>query len=726
MTRAFSPRRSQTPKDGQTEARSGTVEPRPARVRTAKACRLCNEKRVKCDASEHGTPCTRCEQRGEPGCTLIQSRRGIYVRKPRRQQVRTRDTATRLSGPDSNGASDETRDCSVSQEFDVQADAPPSESRHARPSTAQASSLPQHDTPSGATDVSSDSRHRDASWSTVFENLLQRREQRGAVVDKGSIAYIGEAFPLGIILDGSRSGAGRPLLHHPGPAAAPEVATSSLDTTHPTGILPEDISYLEVKQAFIAPSNDTLDALITVFLERFFPFYPIVNPQELLMQYKAQKIPWILLHSICFVSATFCPLRILHRAGFDNRKEARSTFYSKAKALFDIGYEGSKIVTLQVSILLSFWGGSPNNHWNFYTWISTGVTIAETIGCHRSMAGLNITPQDRSLLKRLWWILVVRDAACASMHGRPFRINLEHCDVDELTAEDFEYEASSLLGWLSPDKAQLSGLYHIHAAKLALLLRQIVTVRFYPGTQEAFPSSLLHDELISWRNGLPISLQWMDNDNTHADVFRTTLCIMYNHNVILAHIKPEPAVDNSNALSPSSWLGDEVTSLSAQQIASLACSMVTASEDLVPPHELFHGLFIACVVFFVQTRSSSLLTASLGRSGLTNCKMALHAHRNTWDASSWITQIFEKALARPVREVTLATRADAPPDDLTLNPHSGFNNFDITESSGFFFDGFEGWPNHLFLGDLFEPSMTSAAFAPPTAEYGQGFPTQFH
>ncbi|UPX14083.1 uncharacterized protein EKO05_0004574 [Ascochyta rabiei] len=597
MTSVSSSWRSRTPTTDQPEAQSGTTEHRRARVRTAKACRLCNEKRVKCDASERGIPCTRCEQRGEPGCTLIQSRRGIYVRKPRRQQVRTRS--------ESNDALGETRDCSVPQELNARVSAPLREPLHAQSSPAQGSLLPQQDTPSRTTDASSDSRHRDASWSAVFENLLQRREQRGPVVDKGSIAYIGEGFPLGIILDSSRSGAGRPLLHHPGPDATPDADTSSPDTAHPPGIPPEDLSFLEAKQAFTAPSNVTLDALITVFFERFFPFYPVVNPQELLVQHKARKIPWILLHSICFVSATYCPLRILHRAGFDNRKEARFTFYSKAKALFNIGYESSKIVTLQVSILLSFWGGSPNNYWNFYTWISIGVTISETIGCHRSMVGLNITPQDRSLLKRLWWTLLVRDAACASMHGRPFRINLDHCDVDELTAEDLEFEATSFLGSLSPDDAQLLGLYHIQAAKLALLLRQIVKTRFYPRSQDATSPSMLHELLVLWRNELPSSLQWADNDNMHTNIFRTTLCILYNHNIILSQIKPEPAVDSSNALSPSSWLGDEVTSLSAQQIASMACSMVTTSEDLVPPHELFQGLFIACVVFFVQTQSST-------------------------------------------------------------------------------------------------------------------------
>lgn len=720
MARTQSLRGSQTPRDIQRRALTAPQD-RPVRVRTAKACRLCNEKRVKCDASERGTPCTRCEHRGEPDCMLIQSRRGIYVRKPRRQYAQARSTANDAVGPTISSVTNETRSDSVSHEPNNQDSASFSRPRHVRPSSSPANVASQQDTPSGATDVSTDSRHPDASWSTVFESLLKRREHRNAVVDKGSIAYVGEAFPLGIILDGSRNGTGRPLLHHAGPEITPEASMPSNGTSYHAGLLPEDISFLEAKQSFTAPADDILSALIAVFFERVFPFYPVVNPQELYVQHKARKIPWILLHAICFVSATFCPLRIIHQAGFEDRQQARWRFYSKAKALFDTGYESSKIVTLQVSILLSFWGGSPNKHWNFYTWISTGVTIAETIGCHRSMVGLNISRQDRSLLKRLWWIMLMRDAACASMHGRPFRINLDHCDVDDLTLEDFDFDASQSF---LPDSTRLTGSYHVHAAKLALLLRQIVTVRFYPRTQEGASPTMLHELLLHWRNGLPTHLQWADHEFTHTDIFRTTLCILYNHNIILSHIKPESGADNI-ALSPSSWLGDEVASLSAQQIASIACSLVTTSEDLVPPHELFHGLFIACVVFFVQTRSKSVLTASLGRLGLTNCKMALYAHRNTWDASSWVTQIFDKALSRPVRGSSPASGAGAASDYTTLDAHNSAIELDATAPNDLFLDGFEGWPNHLFLGDLFDPPMNTAAFAAPMPGYGEEFATQF-
>jgi hypothetical protein len=64
-------------------------------------------------------------------------------------------------------------------------------------------------------------------------------------------------------------------------------------------MLPEDIAALEAKGIFEAPEKSILDALVSVFLDRVFPLYPIVNRQEFQQQYQANKVPWILLHAVC-------------------------------------------------------------------------------------------------------------------------------------------------------------------------------------------------------------------------------------------------------------------------------------------------------------------------------------------------------------------------------------------------------------------------------------------
>lgn len=268
------------------QSHARTAAPTPIRFRAAKACRACHQKRVKCDASERGTPCTRCEQRREPECTLMQSRRGIYTRKPRRppQQHPADPPATQGdcgSGSSRTGAVAVTAaDATTTQ---------PTASPHLPPAP---------NAPSSVESTGNASSYREISWATTFDHLLERYHNGGDALNKHSITYIGEAFPLGIVLKDLQGGVNRPLLHHPGPPCADQEPDADQPRlAHPPGMRAEEIAFLESKHAFTAPSDETVDALINIFFERVFPLYPIVNPSELLLQHKSRRIPWILLRA---------------------------------------------------------------------------------------------------------------------------------------------------------------------------------------------------------------------------------------------------------------------------------------------------------------------------------------------------------------------------------------------------------------------------------------------
>ncbi|KAH6867521.1 fungal-specific transcription factor domain-containing protein [Thelonectria olida] len=643
---------TQTPTQAQAQAQahppssnpsSARTRPEGVRYRASKACRRCNEKRVKCDASERGTPCTRCIQRQEPDCRLIQSRRGIYVRKPR---PRPAAAASDPAQPDS-GVGDKN------DEAARQTSNAPNHGVPCSPGVSSAAApdprIPQgtNDLPSGNPEGGNASLYDRTSWATMFNQLLDGHRDGEDVLDKCSITYLGESFPLSIVLkDLKGENAGRPLLHHMGPPCSSSgLLSESRRNHHPTSIRPEELAFVEAMGAFRPPTTDVLEALVAVFLDTVFPIYPIVNRQEFLEQHKLRKTPWILLHALCSVSATFCPPQILYRAGFETRQQARWLFYSRAKALFDVGYETNKIVLLQVAILMSFWGGGPDDNWNFYSWIGMGVTIAETIGCHRSMAGTNIRPQDRSLLKRLWWVLVVRDASSAALIGRPFKVNLDHCDVDALSVGDFQHDMAPEHS--ASQNAPCSVLYQIHATKLAVILRRIILARFQPRPNPSMTSASLREMLVDWRSHLPPELNWSGNVGECLNMFGSTLSTMYNHNLILTYLASgaaEPRPDDASEAPSSQDMIDEAMNQAAQQIALVACSVVTRCDIFSAPHELFHGVFVAAVVFYMQTKNANQMVAQLGMSGLTNCKMVFQASRETWDPSPWFTQLFDKGL----------------------------------------------------------------------------------
>lgn len=293
------------------------------RVRAAKACQRCNRKRVKCDVmtKSENEPCSRCARNGisSKDCILIETKRGRYSRE-----------ALKARNPSTTGAS--------GQEI-IQ---PPRSASSSTPSQRIQTQSPQNGPAKycepGATDctesvspneVATDtfspdetngSSYREISWSAMFNHFLDSRQKpsRGEI-DKCSITYLGESFPLALVLEDLQDGS-KNRLHHPGPPLQCNHEETTSQRSHPTHLLEEDMICLRRKHAFDYPDRATYDALITTFLNVFFPLYPIVNREEFVAQYQKEQLPWLLVQSCCFVGATFCPISTLHKAGFTGRR----------------------------------------------------------------------------------------------------------------------------------------------------------------------------------------------------------------------------------------------------------------------------------------------------------------------------------------------------------------------------------------------------------------------
>ncbi|KAL4904196.1 hypothetical protein BDW74DRAFT_185821 [Aspergillus multicolor] len=632
--------------------------PARQRVRAGKACTRCHEKRIKCDAVIQ-MPCSPCLRDRHAECVLRQTKRGTYSRSGLHQKGSSdRSPATSRSAvgvggphPPQRLAVGATADATVS----LHTSSPTTATRHSvnaghdepgnpvqpltlpteRLSPVSKSPLTQ---PSSAAPSNSSHSYQDISWSAMFDHVLNNRQNGNDWIDKCSITYLGESFPLATVLGGLKDGS-RPKLHHIGPPFQ----------SQPAHMLSEDLDYLRAKGVFTLPDKAHMDALIAVFLDRVYPLYPVVNRQEFILQYEKGELPLILTYAVCFIAVTFAPQSILNLVGFQYRPEARSFFYKKAKALFDMGHEKNKITVVQSTFFLSFYGGGPNTYWNFYSLVSTAVTIAEAIGIHRSTIAIsNISPQDKSLMRRIWWSLVNRDSICGTLVGRPFRIDLDQADADMLTIEDFAHDAPAA-DFLENLSAQKYAQYQIETAKLSLLMRYIIISRFYPGRLPS-RSGDLYAKLLRWKAELSPVLAWDDEAPDLSNFFSMSLSVQYSHHSILLYLG-HPRGQDPRTLDAQQT--GEIVDIAAHHISTVVCGLATKSALLNVPHELYHGVFLAQAAFYERTRSPDKLIARLGRTALNSCQVVLQSVSEFWDCGAFIVQLFENLSSRALEQPSL-------------------------------------------------------------------------
>jgi hypothetical protein len=631
-----------------------------ARLRASKACSRCNQRKVKCDAAQIGVPCSRCQMDHVNDCTLIVSKRGIYDRKnaQNRHQSFDHPSAVGRSTPPTDpqdmpqanfGTITSTRDTPIRARNRLRGDPQPENfagfSSHVSPNSIQANDSTPSESP-GAEEASIRApriltNSKASSLTEMFEEFL--KQQNESTLEKHGIVLPGEPSPLTFALEEFQRGKNQRLydVHdHIGESAS---MTVIMQDVHPPHLDINDITYLKAKGAFEYPKNDTADTFLSSYLERFHPLYSIVKKSEFQTAYRERKLPWLLLHAVHFIGATFCDSSSIHQLGFKSRAEVRSLYYERAKVLFTVGYEKDKITLLQAAIMLSFIGPQLKHYWNPCSWIGFGVTIAVSLGMHRSAVSANAHSNDKGLLRRLWWTLSVRDAYLCTLLGRSFRLNMSLCDTEPLSCADFD-DDTACSHQDSDCSCKHSIYYQIQTAKLSLLLRNVVYYRIGP-VRGLTTLDDLQSQLKNWQSELQPAVNWSQH-NGPLPTFAVILKILYNYHLILLHMaEPKEPVYSTSQTALDKIQSSLVAESAASAIASTAVTIMTKSVIFALPHELFPAFFLAGIILYRQTRQPDPAVAEVGQASLDNCQIVLNEARESWDPWNWAMRIFEFLLS---------------------------------------------------------------------------------
>ena len=437
------------------------------RQRAVRACAICHDRKVRCDAFTLGMPCTNCKAFGFD----------CKIPEPKRKKG-----TGRVDPPGEEEESSPLQSPApyIKEEQDVVQHQPINLRGRANVSWLE------------------DAARAKREEQTLV-NLLDKDLQNMRIRD-AQIRYIGDSSAMSLILNKVKAD----------PANGSEANFYHFGSTKNRNVGDIDLLDLEVlkkKGAFDLPSKEVCDELIDTYFAFVQPVFPIIDKEEFLHRYHdSADPPSLLLMQAMFLAAThFAPIGELRDPKTDDVHKAADKFYKRGKALFESKYEVSRLVLVQSALLLScHWEGRDNMD-NTWYWIGVAIRVAQEVGMHRSVKASHMSESSKKMWRRIWWTLFCADRMVATSLGRPLAINVDDCDIELPTEADFEGDE------------RLTQVLLLQMVKLAEIMGLVLIKHYTAASKKRKPQSLsvrdspdvasLDMALASWMVNLPPVLQ---------------------------------------------------------------------------------------------------------------------------------------------------------------------------------------------------------------------------
>lgn len=455
---------------------------------------------------------------------------------------------------------------------------------------------------------------------------------------QASTMYLGEAFSLTFVVKTVCSPSGDtphvPKVHYPIPPSIKDRSSPSPGTA--AGLDPDVLAFLHAKGALTLPSSEVSDALVGIYFRCFHPAWPVLDRNVFETRYRQGTMSLLVLQTIFFLAVTVCSDDLVGRAGFTDRREARTTFYNRAKALYDADYEADESLLTAALFLLAFWWQKPRDQKDTWHWLGCAISLAQTHGMHRTTAYSNLSPQCRSLWKRIWWSIYVRDRQAAASLGRPCRIRDEDCDVEPLCEQDFAADGtteSSVVGKQEPYQVS----YAINMANLAVLLGRVLALRFSPLSRPVTEQvTKFGGDLQRWEDNLPADMTPRPIRQAYDAPFWAAMLQASYHNAVILLYRPTAVV-------PSPGIEEDWD----RRVTGAADSMTRIAEDLLATDTLREGqlhlvpaLFSALGIHAIIIRRNVPIRRQLAENRARQCMLALGELSKSWPVGGWILRLF--------------------------------------------------------------------------------------
>ncbi|CAJ2513750.1 Uu.00g018690.m01.CDS01 [Anthostomella pinea] len=495
-------------------------------------------------------------------------------------------------------------------------------------------------------------RKEEVDNDTYVNLVMKPKFTRAPITEAGRVAFLGESSNLTLLVH-DRQGSSD-VVHYPLPE---NVRGSRARLTELDNI---EIDILHQRGAFLLPPRQLCDELIEAYFKWIHPIVPVINKISFMRHYRDPKNPpsLLLLQAVLLAGSRVCHHPQLMDAN-GSTTPAALTFYKRAKALYDANYEDDRVTIVQSLILMGwYWEGPEDVTKNVFYWSRVALIVAQGSGMHRSVEGSQLSAADKRLWKRIWWTLFTRDRSVAVALGRPCNINLDDCDVEMLTEDDFVEDEPDNASGFGPDPIHVQ--FFLQYVKLCeimgLVLSQQYSVASKGRRQNAIDLTHSDMALADWLSNCPKAVYWeMPRHHfwsalLHSNYY-TALCLLHR-----AHMPP----NTSNAASfpdDSSYPSRNIAFQAAGMITSIIENLSTHDELRYCPAFVVYSLFSALIMHVYQMRSPVPSIKQVTHDRIRTCMAALKEVSKVWLVGKMVSTLFESILGNKVFEERLQKAA---------------------------------------------------------------------
>ncbi|KAF4154382.1 hypothetical protein CNMCM6069_009400 [Aspergillus lentulus] len=473
---------------------------------------------------------------------------------------------------------------------------------------------------------------------------------RAPITDAGRVVYQGESGNVTFLIQGRQGGNDVHYLH-PENTERRRTRQFKLDKV--------EMNILHQRGAFILPPRSLCDAIIDTYFKCVHPMLPVINRARFMRQYRNPKNQpsLLLLHAVLLAGSRFCDTDLASTNG--SVVPDAQILYKRAKALYDANYEDDRVAIIQSVLLMGlYWEDPKDVTKNAFYWSRVAGIIAQGCGMHRTVDQSYLSKSDKRLWKRIWWTLFTVDRSIAVAFGWPTYIDLQNCDVEMVTEDDFVEDNADGVdrsNGLASDSVHVQ--FFLQYVKLCVIMGHILDQHYPAGPKEqqrpAVHSTAARNDisLADWLRNCPQIVYW---EAPRHHFWSAILHCNYYTTLCLLHRVPVPRGDSAHSR--------RVSSQAAAMITSIIESLAVSGQLRYCPPSIVYSLFSALITHVNEIHTSVSTIRQDVTDKLRSCMSALKAVSHVWLTGKMAYTLFEPIIRNNLPEDGVQTFGAKEPE----------------------------------------------------------------